>query len=69
MIKNIIIGCTIATVWFMAGRASNDPYSKIEDSITQEMKTHTTKYKDEFSFGYSIGLIKCSQIVHKVMRD
>lgn len=43
-------------------------YLEIETKITQHMKEHPTKYHDDYSFGYSIGLIACSQIVHNVLR-
>ena len=67
--RTIFIYVAISVSWFMAGKSMNfNDYFKIESKLTQEMKTHPTKYQDEFSFGYNIGLIKCSSIAHEVLR-
>lgn len=60
----------IAGIWFIAGRFSiPDKESKIEHYITKEMRANPTKYNDDYSFGYNIGLIRCNQIVNKVFED
>ena len=49
-------------------KSARNSYLTIEAKISQEMKDNPTKYNDDYSLGYSIGLIKCSRITYDVLR-
>jgi hypothetical protein len=65
---NILIVVAVVTSFFIGRAYSPNPYLKIEAEISTKLKNNPTKYKDYFSFGYQVGLLDCSSIVHRVLK-
>lgn len=65
---NYVLGIIFGTVMYTVGYNVSifDTYLETEEKIIQEMKDRPTQYNNEFSFGYSVGLIRCSRIASDV---
>lgn len=65
---NFAITVLLTVVVFLCGfNVSKSFYSdrifNMETEVQWESKANPTKYKDEYSFGYSLGMLRCEKII------
>ena len=55
------LGCLIG--WRSTVSSVKDKRIDAQEKITKLLEKHPVTYKDEFAFGYNIGLLDCNRIM------